>query len=85
MERAVVATDIPGTRQALGDNGARWLAAPRDAHDLADKIVAMLENDALRKEEGRRNRERIASEFRIDSMNAFFQREIERGLGHPLI
>jgi glycosyltransferase involved in cell wall biosynthesis len=84
MERAVVATDIPGTRQALGDGGARWLAAPRDADDLASRIIVMLQNDELRREEARRNRERIASEFRIDSMNAFFQREIERGLGYPL-
>ena len=85
MERAVVATDIPGARQALGENGARWLATPRDAGDLANKIVTLLKNDALRQEEGRRNRARIASDFRIDSMNAFFQREIERGLGGPLV
>jgi glycosyltransferase involved in cell wall biosynthesis len=84
-ERAVVATDIPGTRQALGESGARWLARPRDPEDLATKIVMLLENDELRAAEAQRNRKRIASDFTIDSMNAFFQREIERGLGRALL
>lgn len=78
--RAVVATDIPGCRQALGDDAA-WLARPGDATGLAMRIIDALENESLRASAGKRNRERILTDFSIDGMNRFFVSEIERGLG----
>ena len=84
MRRAVVATDIPGTRQALGDESP-WLTKPRNAEDLAEKIVRLLDNDELRAHTGHENMRRIASDFTIESMNRFFQNEIETGLDRPLV
>lgn len=84
LARAVVATDIPGCRQALGEQGAAWLAPPRDAQALATRIIEALSNEPLRTAAGETNLQRIRSEFTIDAMNQFFQAQIESGLGLPL-
>lgn len=84
VARAVVATDIPGCRQALGDQGQRWLVEPHNAEALATRIIRALENDELRTQAGEMNRQRIRSEFSIEGMNRFFQTRIEAGLGRSL-
>jgi glycosyltransferase involved in cell wall biosynthesis len=82
--RAVVATDISGCRQALGDSSDQWLAEPRNAKMLAERIIASLESDDSRRQAGEANRERIRSEFSVAGMNDFFVRQIESGLGRSL-
>ena len=80
LSRAVVATDIPGCRQALGEQGDRWLAAPGNPDDMARKIIELLNDASLRRCAGATNRARIESEFSISGMNSFFQRQLESGL-----
>jgi glycosyltransferase involved in cell wall biosynthesis len=77
---AVVATDIPGCRQALGETGLRWLVEPKNPGDLASRVRELLSDDQLRTEVGLQNRARIARDFSIDGMNRFFQEQIEAGL-----
>lgn len=84
MARAVVATDIPGCRQALGEDGAPWLAEPRNPAALASRMIRLLEDDDLRRGEGRRNQLRIREEFSIAGMNRELQQLIEQGLGVSL-
>lgn len=84
LGRAVVATDIPGCRQALGPEGERWLTMPGDAPSMAARIIEALESEDLRARAGAKNRARIQSEFTIESMNSFFQTQIEQGLGSSL-
>lgn len=79
LGRAVVATDIPGCRQALGDSSMQ-LVAPQSPAELAHRIIEMLEQNDLRQQLGERNRQRIKSEFSIDGMNAFFTDLMETGL-----
>ena len=83
LSRAVVATDISGCRQALGDD-ADCLVEPSNPQALASAIIRLLENDELRKAKGEQNRERIATHFTLEGMNEFFQEQIERGLGRAL-
>lgn len=80
MGRAVVATDIPGCRQALGEDASEWLAAPRDPGALAARIIELLEDGKLRRRLGSENRTRIEKEFSIPGMNEFFRRQIESGM-----
>ena len=82
--KPVVATDIPGCRQALGDANGRWLVPPKDAATLAERIYELLENPGLREQIGAANRRRIEQEFSISGMNRFFQDLIEKGLGCKL-
>jgi len=64
----VVATDIPGVRDAVGLNAAEYLAPIGDHTALALKILIMIENPALRKVEGEKNRARIVNEFSMEKM-----------------
>jgi len=78
---AVIATDIPGCRQALGNHQARWLVAPGDSGLLAQRIIELLESDDERTRIGNANRERIRTDFSVEGMNRFFQAQIELGFG----
>ena len=82
LGKAVVATNIPGCRQALGSEV--WLSKPGDPIELFGLIVRLLENDDLRSSVGRANQARIESDFTIDGMNRFFVQQIEARLGQAL-
>ncbi|MGD9505025.1 MAG: glycosyltransferase family 4 protein [Syntrophobacteraceae bacterium] len=46
---AILATDLPACREALGGGEAAWLAAPGSVEALAEGMAALLGNDALRR------------------------------------
>jgi glycosyltransferase involved in cell wall biosynthesis len=79
LGKPVVATNIPGCRQALGSGD--WLAEPGDFTTLARLIVSLLKSHDLRTQLGRNNLERIAADFTIEQMNLFFVGQIERVIG----
>ena len=75
---AVVATDIPGTRQAIDQS--LWtdcLCQPQDEKDLANKLLALLVNEDRAMRIGKLNRQRISDKFSIDEMCNFFMSLIE--------
>jgi glycosyltransferase involved in cell wall biosynthesis len=65
-----VASDLGGTREALGSPGAPrgWLAAPGDADDLASALVAVLEDPGAAARRGRRARAEARAKFTADRM-----------------
>jgi glycosyltransferase involved in cell wall biosynthesis len=63
----VVATNILGSRDALGDD-ARWLAEPGDYTGLGQNIVALLNRPDLRAADAKRNQQRIREVFSADRM-----------------
>jgi glycosyltransferase involved in cell wall biosynthesis len=67
---AVVATDCPGIREAVGEQSLPWLAPAGDAEALADRIAFLAEDAAIRARVGQANALRIQSEFGIERMNA---------------
>ena len=64
----VVGTDIPGIREALGNENNDCLAKPKDAQDLAAKVVALALDKSMQQQVGKRNKERIEQHFRLDEM-----------------
>jgi len=73
LGKSVVATDIPGTRQALDESS--WndcLAAPHDAQSMAQRLLEFLHNTGLSADTGARNRQRIERHFSIEGMCEFF-------------
>ena len=64
----VVATDLPGNREALGDDPGQPLCAIGDEETLAAVLATLIDGPSLRERLGSRNRERAAAEFSIDSM-----------------
>jgi len=66
--RAVIGTDIPGIRQAIGDDTPQQRTAPSDPCDLAAKMQALMADPDLCAELGAMNRRRSEHHFGVDRM-----------------
>jgi len=67
--KAVVGTNISGLRQAMGDRYENvCLSEPNNSNSLAEKILAIINNDELRGEIGHYNAKRIRKEFSVELM-----------------
>jgi glycosyltransferase involved in cell wall biosynthesis len=65
MEKPVVATDVGGVRELVGDSGA--IVPAKDSNAIAEAMVAMMRRPAgMRAELGRTARERICVKFSMD-------------------
>ena len=65
---AVAATDIPGARDALGDEGLPMLSPPGDHRAFAKILLRLLRDPTLRQREGERNRRRAMQVFGLERM-----------------
>lgn len=68
MSKAIVATDVPGCREAVvhGENGL--LVPVRDASALADAIELLLNDPALRAKMGEDGRRKMVQDFDCDDV-----------------
>ena len=64
----VVATDLPSTREVLGEEFKQQFCKPGDPESLAERLQVLLDNSKLRQNLGARNRQRAESVFSIDKM-----------------
>jgi glycosyltransferase involved in cell wall biosynthesis len=64
----VVATDIPGNREALGGYFDEQLCRPGDVQDLTNKIYAMIHSNERRQTLGASNQRRAKIEFSLETM-----------------
>jgi glycosyltransferase involved in cell wall biosynthesis len=64
----IVATDLPGTREAVGRDDQEQLCAPSDAEAFADLVVKMASDCGLRVAVGSRNRRRALGQFGVTQM-----------------
>ncbi|GBC97342.1 N, N'-diacetylbacillosaminyl-diphospho-undecaprenol alpha-1,3-N-acetylgalactosaminyltransferase [bacterium HR16] len=64
MELPVVATDIPGCRDAVEENQTALLVPPMDARALERAIRCYLDNPSLRQQHGQAGRRRVLQYFR---------------------
>ena len=78
----VIATDIPGTRLALGTD-ASWLTEPGDASDLYEALGQAAADASKRKEIGRRNRARARKLFSPERILPMWEELIQNLLQGP--
>ena len=71
--KAIVATRVGGVPELIEDRAQGILVAPRDVNALAAAIRDLLRNPSLRKELGRRARERQQAELNFDVMMRRFE------------
>jgi glycosyltransferase involved in cell wall biosynthesis len=76
----VVATDLPGVRDALGHHAENVLVSPGDAADFARRLLAVLNDRGLQARLGHANRARIRAEFSVKRMAERHLRVIEESL-----
>ena len=68
--RAIVATDVPGCREAVHHNENGLLVPARDASALAAALRLLIENPPLRRQFGQRGREMAEQEFSVKKITA---------------
>ncbi len=78
--KPVVVADIPGVREVIEDGREGLLADPVNPQDLADKMRRLLEDPDLRREMGRRGREKVLAEFTIQKVTDRILRVYEEAL-----
>lgn len=64
----VVATDIPGIREAVGPEGYRFLAPCGDAELLGERIAELFSDEGVRARQGEMMRRRVQEEFSASRM-----------------
>lgn len=69
-ERAVIASDVGGVGEALEECG--MLVRPRDVDGFASAVRQLLDDAPLRTKIGRRARQRVLEEFRLDGSVASY-------------
>ena len=77
---AVVGTDIPGIREAVGPSNYTLLAPPGNAAVLADRIIALARNAQQRERIGALNKLRIEQDFNPQQMVNAMTSSIAQGL-----
>lgn len=66
--RAVITTDVPGCRDAIVSGETGLLVNPKDSQMLADAILALLQDEQLRKQYGAAGRQLAEKCFDINSV-----------------
>ncbi|MFN8285109.1 MAG: glycosyltransferase family 4 protein [Chitinophagales bacterium] len=64
----IIGTNIPGIREAVGEQNYAYLSPPKDHEKLAENILLFARDSALRKKVGEQNRQRILEHFQLDKM-----------------
>jgi glycosyltransferase involved in cell wall biosynthesis len=67
--RPIVATDVPGCREAVRDGENGLLVPSRDPEALAAALETLIRNPALRRQYGDRGRRRAETEFAVEIVN----------------
>jgi len=65
--KAALCSDVEGVAEILGDDATSQICAFDDDNSWRDKMLALTNDAASREELGRRNRNRVAQEFSVES------------------
>ena len=80
--RPIVATDVPGCREVVRHGGNGLLVPIRDAHALADAILALADDPDRRAAMGAEGRRRAETEFSAERIHQETLEVYERALAH---
>lgn len=66
--KAVIATDLPGVRDALGPAASTWTVPAAQVDPMAARLLDVLQDRGKRVAQGKANLDRIRSEFSVERM-----------------
>jgi len=84
----VVATDVPGLREVVADGQTGLLVSPGEAAAVADAVMQLADDPAMRRRMGELGCARVIEHFSIDATIATHERlyaEVVHGLHDPLV
>jgi glycosyltransferase involved in cell wall biosynthesis len=73
----VVATDVGGVTEALDEN-CGFICKPKDFEDIGNKVIALLEDKALRMKMGFNGRQKVIDNFTVDKFIEAYENVYER-------
>jgi glycosyltransferase involved in cell wall biosynthesis len=76
----VVGTDVPGIREAVGEEGAAFLAPPGDAAAFARLVVMLARDPDLRTAVGRKNAELLRARQAPEATSRVYARLLAEAL-----
>jgi glycosyltransferase involved in cell wall biosynthesis len=80
VEKAVVATDVNGVRELMGDDKTGIIVPPCDAGALAEAVEKLIDQPRLLKECGWNGMERVKQSFTLsrmlDELEAYFTEKL---------
>jgi len=79
MEKAIVASNIGWATEVINDSINGYLVSPTAHRDFAQKVLDLLENEALRKQFGMQARKKVAEKFSIEvvaKQSAYFYKKL---------
>lgn len=82
MRKAIITGDTPAMRDALEHGREAWLSRMADAEALADAIVTLRDDPALRERLAAGARRRFEAEFTVEQIGRTIERQIELVLAH---
>lgn len=68
LGKPFVGTNIPGIREAVGNENVKYLSSPKDHYDLANKIITFAHDDNLKAKVGKKNREYVLETHPIEKL-----------------
>ncbi len=63
MERPIVSTNVGGPAETIIDGKTGFLVPPRDSKAIADRVITLLQNPALRQQMGKAGRAHVTEHF----------------------
>ncbi|MCF7804199.1 MAG: glycosyltransferase family 4 protein [Candidatus Marinimicrobia bacterium] len=66
--KPIVTTDVPGCREIVKNGLNGFLVPPKDSKSLANAIIKLIDNPALRKRMGKNGREMVLKEFTLEKV-----------------
>lgn len=82
--RAVVAFEVEGVRELLGENAEAQLTPPGDQRAFAAKLVSFLANGIERERLGQANQRRARDSFSMETMVTAYERVLLETLGNAV-
>jgi glycosyltransferase involved in cell wall biosynthesis len=73
----VVATNVPGIRELVGEDGLRWLFSVGNAEELSERLCSLASSPDLRRKAGESNQRRIRDEFSTERSLAQWLRAMD--------
>jgi len=84
----VIASRIPGYTHVFKEGDEGFFFKPKDHKDLAEKLIVLLKNDELRREMGRKGRERVVKLYSwakvAGEVESYYNEVIKEKLGHEV-
>ncbi len=78
MEIPVVSTRVGGVPEVVLDGETGILVEPGDSEQLAQAILTLIENPALRRQMGKRGREHVLANYRWEDNAALMENLYQR-------